>query len=153
MQNLYPIILAIHNLLRWGILILALITIATTLFALITKKPWNARLSQLGLFYTISLDMQLLFGLLLYFIFSPYTQTFFGNISASMSNPTLRFFSIEHILIMVIAIVFAHIGSASRKKDLADEKKLRRAAIFFAISLILILSGIPWGNSPLFRGF
>ena len=69
MENLYPIILAVHNLLRWVVLILALITIIATLFTLAGKKSWTATLSNFGLIYTISLNIQLLFGLFLYLYF------------------------------------------------------------------------------------
>lgn len=152
MDSFYQILLAIHNILRWIIVIFALTTIVTTCIAVIGKKPWDNRLSKFGLFYTISLDTQLLIGLLLYFVFSPLTKAFFSDIGTAMSNATLRFFGMEHFLIMLIAAAFAHIGNSSGIKDLPDEKKLRRAAIFYTISFLLILGGIPWASRPLFPG-
>lgn len=152
MDSIYPVILAIHNILRWivaGFAIYTLFLVYTNLFG---SKTWNGKISKASTFFTISLDTQLLIGLLLYFVFSPLSKAFFQDIGAGMSNATLRFFGMEHFLIMLIAIVFAHLGSAVRKKDLSDEKKLQRAAIFFTISIILILAGIPWASRPLLPG-
>lgn len=149
MDTVFPIILGLHNILRWVVVIFAIITIIQVYASLFGKKVWSTRLSKLTTFYTISLDTQLLLGLLLYFVFSKLTAAFFADIGTGMSNATLRFFGIEHFLMMLAGIILAHIASASRKKDLPDEKKLRRAAIFFTISLILILAGIPWSSRPL----
>ncbi|MEJ2759701.1 MAG: hypothetical protein P8046_14570, partial [Anaerolineales bacterium] len=119
---------------------------------LIGSKSWNPKISKAGTYFTIALDTQLLVGFMLYFVFSPLTKAFFKDIGAGMSNPTLRFFGMEHFLIMLVAIVFAHIGSAVSKKEFPDDTKLQRAAIFFTISLLLILFGIPWTSRPLLPG-
>lgn len=152
MEIFYQILLGIHNVVRWVIVITAVITIASTFSALGGKKGWNTRLSKYGLIYTIALDTQMLIGILLYFVFSPLTKAFFSDIGNSMSNATLAFFGVEHILIMIVAIALAHIGYSAGKKDLSDETKLRRSAIFYTLSLLLILLGIPWTSRPLFPG-
>jgi hypothetical protein len=104
------------------------------------------------MFYTISLDVQLLLGLLLYFVLSPITTIVFNNISASFSNADLRFFAWEHLFVMILALVFAHVGAITSRRAVEDVAKHRRAAIWFSFSLLAILAGIPWFR-PLLPAF
>jgi hypothetical protein len=67
-----------------------------------------------------------------------------------MSDATLRFFSIEHILYMVIAVVLGHVGHALSKKANEAATKHRMAAILFGLATLAILIAIPWSR-PLFR--
>jgi hypothetical protein len=80
----------------------------------------------------------------LYAFVSPVTKTAFNDFGAAMKNADLRFYAVEHILMMVIALVLVHIGRAKSKKDVAPWKKHRSAAIFYGIALLLVLAGIPW---------
>ena len=104
------------------------------------------------MYYTISMDIQLLLGLLLYFIFSPITRAAFQDFGAAMSNSGLRFFAIEHALVMLLAVVFAHLGSALSKKAPDSTGKFKRAALWYALSVLLLIAGMPWFR-PLFRAF
>lgn len=70
----------------------------------------------------------------------------------------IRFFGMEHITMMMIAITLITIGSAKAKRKTTDEAKFKTMAIWFSIALLLILSSIPWSFSPLtsrplFRSF
>ena len=56
----------------------------------------------------------------------------------------MRFFAIEHILMMVVAIILMHIGKAQARKQIGDKAKHRRTLIFYLIALIIILVAIPW---------
>ena len=67
-----------------------------------------------------------------------------------MKNPVARFFAVEHITMMLIAIVLIHIGRARSKKALTDLAKHKAAFWFYLIALLLILAGIPW---PFRHGF
>ena len=74
-----------------------------------------------------------------------------------MKTTALRFFAVEHWMIMIVAAIIIHIGSAQVKKTSESLKKYKRAAIWFTISLILMLAAIPWPGMaaarPLFRLF
>ncbi len=144
MDTLYPIILAVHNLLRWIIVVLSLVVIFKTYQGWFTKSIWVPSIQKLSTYFTIALDSQLLVGFILYFVFSPLSKALFADFSAAMSNPTLRFYGLEHPLLMIIAIALAHIGSSTGKKDLPDNVKYRRAAIFFTLSILAIIFAIPW---------
>ena len=97
-----------------------------------------------GAFFTIAVDTQMLVGLILYGVLSPLTWAAFSNMGAAMKDPTLRFYAVEHVVMMVIAIALVHIGRTRVQKATSDAAKHRTAAIFFGLALVLILAGIPW---------
>ncbi len=78
---------------------------------------------------------------------SPITKAAFNDFGAAMQNPMLRFYAVEHILMMVIALVLMHIGRAKSKKDIAPWKRHRSAAIFYSLTLLIILAAIPWDRA------
>ena len=93
------------------------------------------------------MDIQFLIGMILYAFVSPFTKAAFADFGAAMKNADLRFYAVEHILMMVIALVFVHIGKSKSKKAVASWKKHRAAAIWFGLALVLILVGIPWNRA------
>ncbi len=145
-MDFHSFLTGLHNLTRWLVVLAGLLALFTMLSGLSGRKfgPGDRRA---GLIYTIVLDVQLLLGLLLFFV-SPYIQAGMQNMGSAMSDSTLRFFMVEHTLMMVLAVVAGHIGSAMGKKaDLPDRTRFLRAAIFYAISLALIAFATPWGRS------
>ncbi len=85
-------------------------------------------------------------------MFSPITKGAFNDFGAAMGIKDIRFFAIEHVFYMVLALVFVHLGSALPKKVDVDQSKFKRAALWFGLALLIVLAGIPWGR-PLFPGF
>ncbi len=137
-------ILSLHNIMRWLVLIFAVLAILRSLYGWFGKKEWAQIDDRLGLGYTITMDIQLLLGLLLYFVFSPLTRQAFQDFGAAMSNSALRYFAVEHFLMMFIAVVLVHIGRAMSRRATTDVGKHKRAAIFFTVALLLMLASIPW---------
>jgi Ca2+/Na+ antiporter len=148
---MYGFFLAVHNILRWIVLALLIIALVRALWGWFGKREWTSTDRKVGMFYSVSLDIQLLLGLLLYFVYSPITKTAFKDFGAAMASADLRFFALEHILMMVLAVVFAHVGVASAKRAEEPLLKHRRTAIWFTLSLIVILLGMPWFR-PLLPG-
>ena len=148
---MYAFILAVHNILRWIVLILLVVALVRAFWGWFGKVEWTPMDRKVGMFYSVSLDIQLLLGLILYFVLSPITKLALGDVGAALASTDLRFFAFEHILMMILAVVFAHVGVAAAKR--ADESilKHRRSAIWFSLSLIVILLGMPWFR-PLLPG-
>ncbi len=149
---MYPFVLAVHNIIRWVVVIAGILAVGRALIGWLGKKEWNKQDRMLGMIFTSSVDIQLLLGLLLYFVLSPITTGALKDFGAAMGIAGQRYFAIEHVFYMVLALVFAHLGSALPKKVDADPSKFKRAALWFGLALLLILAGIPWGR-PLFPGF
>ena len=100
-----------------------------------------------NLLLMVFMDIQFLVGMVLYLFLSPMTKAAFNDFGAAMGNSTLRFYAVEHILMMVIALALVHIGRSRTKKDMAPWKKHRAAAIFYTVSLLVILAAIPWDRA------
>jgi len=111
-------------------------------------RSWSETTRKAGSFFTLAITLQFLVGLWLYFGLSPLIK----DISAAMANPSSRFIVIEHFIIMVIAVVLAHIGTARVKRAAEDVAKYRNAAIWYTLTVILILYAIPW-DRPFWRNF
>jgi hypothetical protein len=124
------IILAIHNLLRWVVLAAILFTLFRAYSGWLGKKAWQATDRLAGLIFSITIDVQLLLGIVLIFV-------------RGFSVIQMRFY-IEHIGMMILAVVLAHVGSALSKKADLDVDKHRKAAIWFTLTLLVILVSIPW---------
>ena len=143
---MYGIVLIIHSLLRWAVL-------AAGLAAALRGGVRN---DTAGKWFTILLDIQLLIGLLLYFGLSPVTGAALEDFGGAMGNSQLRFFAVEHVFGMVIALALAHVGRRKIGRAPAD-RKARLAAIFYGLALVAILASIPWpgmpAGRPLFRFF
>ena len=141
---MYPLVLTLHSLVRWAIVIVGVVAVVRAFMGWRGGKPWAQLDDRLGLGFTSTMDLNLLLGLLLYFVLSPITTGALRDMGAAMGNSALRYFAVEHILIMIIAVVVAHIGRSRSKKAASDTGKHKQAAIFFAISLVLVFLAIPW---------
>jgi hypothetical protein len=148
---MYPILLSIHNIVRWAALLLGVIVFVRAIFGFFSRRGWEELDRKLGIYFTSAIDIQLLLGLLLYLFFSPITKQVFSDFGGVMSNSGLRFYAIEHSVTMILALVFAHLGSALSKKASEPRSKHLNAAIWFGLSVLLMLIGMPW-ERPLLPG-
>ncbi len=155
MGSLYNLFLILHSWNRWIILLAGLSIIIASAVALTRKDKFTGFNKFIGLTYISSLHVQLLIGILLYFVFSPLTQAAFNDVGNAMKNSGLRFWLVEHTLLNVIGIVLAQIGYSRSKKMLNDNAKHKTLFTWTLISFILILLAIPMGlmgvERPWFR--
>jgi hypothetical protein len=149
---MYAFILAVHNILRWVVLFLLILSLVRAFWGWFGKRDWTSTDSRVGTSYSVALDTQLLLGLILYFVLSPITRIAFSDFGAALANTDLRFFVFEHVLMMILAVILAHVGVATAKRAAEPIIKHRRAVIWFSLSLIAILLGMPWFR-PLLPGF
>lgn len=140
---MYPLLLSLHSVMRWVVVILAVLAVGRALYGWLGKQDWTELDERLGLFYTIALDVQLLLGIVLYIV-SPFIRGILGNMGEAMGDTLLRFYAIEHVFMMVIAVILAHVGRALAKRAKDPAKKHRMAAIFFGLSFVVMLISIPW---------
>lgn len=146
---MYPFLLTTHSLMRWVVLIAGIYLIVRAVRGVVGKRPYVAGDSAAGLFFTISLDIQLVIGLLLYGVFSPVTRTAFANMADAMGTREIRFFVAEHFVLMMLAVAVAHVTSVLVRRAPVDDVKFKRAAIGGLVTLALILAGIPWWRPAL----
>ena len=151
---MYQFVLFLHSWLRWLILVAFIIVILRSLAGWLRKLPYERYDNVLSIVLVSMFDVQILLGLLLYLVLSPITSAVFMDFGNAMHNPELRFWGVEHIFVMILAAVVIHLGRNFAKKAENNLVKFRVQSIYFLLSLILVLSRIPWGESVrLFRSF
>jgi hypothetical protein len=125
----------------WAYIALLVLVVAVVTFfsGLISKKEFTSGDRKIGLVALIVMHIQLLVGLILYFV-SPLGFASLGQ----MTDKALRLTSLEHPLINIIAIALITIGWSRHKKVVTSTAKFKTFSIFYGVGLLLILSRIPW---------
>jgi hypothetical protein len=131
---MYNGLLFTHSYLRYIILILLVIVIIASLMGMTNKKPYTSTDNKLSLFLFISTHLQLLVGLILFFV-SPVVQ-FSGD---AMKNPATRYWLVEHNTAMLIAIVFITLARTTSKRMADAQSRHKRMFIFNLIALVIIV--------------
>ena len=136
---MYSFIQKFHSGWAYLALLLLVIAVVNSLIGLSSKKEFTANVRKIALFGLIATHIQLVVGLILYFV-SPLGSAVFGQ----MKEAALRLTSLEHPLTNLIAITLITIGWSKHKKAATNEAKFKSIAIFFGLGLLLILIRIPW---------
>ncbi|PSL07643.1 hypothetical protein [Cecembia rubra] len=131
-----------------GLAYLALAALAIVfIYALIgalSNREFTEKDRKFALIAFILSHVQLLIGLILYFV-SPLGFTLLKG-GGAMSDSTARLTALEHPLINILAIVVITIGYSRAKKFSESRAKFRSIYMLYAIGLVLIISRIPWSN-------
>ena len=135
-------LLVLHSILRWLVLIFAFWTIFSAISGLMSKRNYVRADDKSNFFFMLSIDVQLLIGMILYF--SGQWCDKLKHIGDYMKDPNVRFFALEHFLLMLIAWVLVHAGRISVKKAATSQAKFKKQLIYFGIALLIILAAIPW---------
>jgi hypothetical protein len=143
---MYGVVLALHNIIRWVALVFGIAAAVLAWVGWLRKRDWQPSDRKLGSYFAMSVDIQFLLGLLLFFFFSPLTRTALQDFGTAMSVANLRFFVLEHPFYMILALVFAHLGSILPRRVDQSTSKYRRAAIWFTLAVLMILLGMPWAR-------
>lgn len=131
----------------WAYLVLLVLVVSTfnAIVKFIGDKEFNPIDFRLALFTLITMHIQLLIGIVLFFTkdyFSTIEEV--GGMGEVMKNSALRNLIVEHPLTMIIAVTLVTIGYSKHKKKLTSKPKFKLLAIFYTIALVLVLAKIPW---------
>lgn len=143
LTSLYGTLLAIHCDLRWLVLLAGVGAIAVAGMGILHKASFAPLGRVVGLVYVSLMDTQVLIGILLWFP-SPYVRTFLENPALGMRQHDPRFFAVEHTVMMLAALVLAHIGAVRSRRAPTASSAYGAALKWYAASLIVIVAGIPW---------
>lgn len=137
----YSIFRHLHSGFRYIVFVLLIAAIIQSLLGWINRKPYTELNRKINLFTLISAHTQLLIGIVLFFL-SPYVQ-FNSN---TMKDDTTRYFTVEHWVMMLIAIILITIGYSKSKKIVMPESKHRTVALFYLIAFLIIVAAIVAGH-------
>lgn len=139
--------LDLHNLLRWVVLMVGAAAIVMAWAGVFSGSAWTKPNASVARFFTIAFDLQVLVGILLYAWLSPLVTGALRNMSMGeiMGNSDLRFFVVEHALLMIVAAVLVHIGAVRGRKSNAT----LQPAILYTLALVAVVAAIPWDRGLL----
>ncbi|TXK78422.1 hypothetical protein [Mesonia sp. K4-1] len=142
---MYRAIYYLHSYWAYMVILVAFLATINALIGVFTKKPYGAKDFRISLFALICTHLQLLIGLILFFV-SPKIVWFSENVDMGliMKNSTMRMYNVEHPLLMIIAIALITIGYSKHKKKLSSAPKFKTLAIFYTLAFAAILAMIPW---------
>jgi hypothetical protein len=148
-STFYAPVLFLHSWGRW----IALVAAVGTVLAAIRRRDGAAE--RWGLIAMTALDVQMLLGLLLYFLVSPNMQEILAHFGDAMKDSASRFWAVEHITPMFAAVISAHVGRVLARNAKTPGAKRSRLLVAFGVAIVLMIVGMPWpgrpGGRPLFR--
>lgn len=142
---MYTALLDLHSVLRWVILVLALVAIFKSYSGMMAGKVFSAGDRKVGLFLMIAAHTTLVVGFYLW-LAGPYGLANIRNLGFGevMRDRVYRFYAVEHLVGMLIAIVLITLGRGAAKKSISDRAKHKRTFWYILVALVIMLATIPW---------
>src|SRR6266850_2296888 len=140
---MYTFVLLLHSWLRWAALIAG---VGATMAALTDRAPTAGlgRVDRWGLALMATLDLQMLLGLLLYLALSPTMEAIRENFRAAMQDRVARFWAVEHISMMLMAVILVHVGRVLARKAKTPGAGRTRLLVCFGIATLAMIAATPW---------
>lgn len=130
----------------WAYLVVALLLFTVINAFLNAKKEYKDKDLRLSLFTLIVSHIQLLIGLGWYFMSPAYKGLKENGMGATMKDSAQRLLTVEHPIMMILAIVFITIGFSKHKNKTTDEAKFKTILMWYGLALVFVLSRIPWSQ-------
>ena len=143
---MYETILTVHSYLAYIVLAVLIVAVVNAIMGFSGNKLFTLEKDfRIGLFALIFAHLQLLVGLILYFI-SPSGLNAIKTLGMGGLNSAARLLAVEHPFVNILAVVLITIGWSRHKKILEAKGKFKTIAIFYGLGLLFFLSRIPWGQ-------
>ena len=143
---MYETIINLHSYLAYAVLAILFLAVANAIAGLVGNKMFTMQKDlRLSLFALIFSHIQLLIGLILFFV-SPNGLSAIQEHGMGGLSSAARLLAVEHPFVNILAVILITIGWSRHKKIMAGDKKFKSIAIFYGLGLLLILSRIPWGQ-------
>jgi uncharacterized membrane protein len=144
---MYKMLLGLHSGIRYIVIVLFVLALIMAITSLFGKKPYSETNRKINLFALISAHVQLLTGLILYFV-SPMVGI--SDMGAAMKDTVLRYWTVEHAVMMIFAVILITVGHSRSKKAIDAFNKHRAIALFYGLALLVILLAIYQSGRPIF---
>ncbi len=137
----------IHSYWAYIVLLMLVIAIGNALLGKFMNKSFTIKDLRISLFALIVTHIQLLVGLILYFV-SPRFSAWQEGVGAVMGDASLRLYLVEHPVTNILAVVLITMGWSMHKRQAESSKKFLRIGLFYLLGTVLLLSRIPWSEWP-----
>jgi len=136
---MHPFLQTLHSYNRHLLLAALIFVLIRAYTGWLNRKPYEKLDNTAGAALLGLTHLQLLLGLIMYAFTSPLTKAAFENFGMAMKDPNARYWAVEHISAMLIAVVFIQLGRTFSKKASTDLDKHKKSAIYTSIALVIIV--------------
>ena len=137
----------IHSFWVYIVLLILVVAIGNALLGKFMNKSFTIKDLRISLFALIVTHIQLLVGLILYFV-SPRFSAWQEGVGAVMEDDSLRLYLVEQPVTNILAVVLITMGWSMHKRQAKSSKKFLRIGLFYLLGTVLLLSRIPWFEWP-----
>ena len=137
-------ILSIHSILRYLVLLFGAWAVFNAITGVSSKRSYNGNDNKSNLFFMILTDIQLLLGLILLYNWVSNSGVSDLDMGTIMKDKAMRFWTVEHPIMMFLAWIFVHVSRTASKKATTDLSKHKKVLIFSGLALLIMLASIPW---------
>ncbi|MBK6485789.1 MAG: hypothetical protein IPF98_02730 [Gemmatimonadetes bacterium] len=148
---MHSALLATHNIVRWLVLAAGVWAVFRVWRGWLSRSVWTDADAGAVKLFVNTLSLQFVVGLVLYGV-SPLIRGALGDMGATMKNAPVRYFAVEHVVVMLFAIALGHIGAVRIRKAASNSARFQAATIFMGFALAAVAGFVPWGR-PLFPKF
>lgn len=126
--------------------LILIIAVGNAIIGVTSNKEFQEKDLRIPLFALIIAHIQLLIGLVAYFMSAQFTFLKENGMGAAMKDPEIRLVVIEHPLMMILAVILITVGFSKHKNKSTDKAKFKTIALYYGVALVFVLSRIPWGQ-------
>ena len=141
---MYRWLLVAHGIWRWAVIFAGIAAVACASRGWLRRSTIFGPCAVFGRLFGIAVDIQVLMGAALYLVFSPMTNVAMRINGAAASGTDMAFIGTTHALIMVAVLVAVHLSAVIVRRGRDDAARLRRSALCYGLTLLLLLVAIPW---------
>ena len=142
---MYSTIQTLHSYWAFLVLLVLILAIANAFKGRLQAAEFQARDLRLSLFALIFSHIQLVLGLIVYFV-SPWFDLWSQQGMGVMKDAQARLYLVEHPITNLIALFLITLGWSLHKRQSSATKKFGRIALFYSLGFLLLLSRIPWNQ-------
>ena len=135
-------LLDLHNINRWLFLAFGLYAITKASLGIIKNQEYGKTHNLSAVLFIAVTHLQALIGLILYF--GRGWHNFIPQLGEYMKQTSIRFWTIEHIFGMLVAVVLIQMGRTKSKKESESRNKFKISLWYFSIAMLIVLATIPW---------
>lgn len=133
---MYEIVIRIHIIISSLFYITAAIVVSWSIIGWVKNFKASRTYNRFSFVFIHVLYLQLITGVTLYFFLKPEAQSAGLSIEEAALQSSLRFWAIEHVSLMLFALILSQIGRLLIKNITSDRKKFRAATLYFGVSFI-----------------
>jgi hypothetical protein len=148
---MYSLTLATHNIVRWLVLAAGIWAVVRCWMGWRARAVWGEKDAGAVKLFVNALSLQFVVGVVLYAV-SPLIRGGLADMGAAMRTPSVRYFVVEHVFVMIAAIALGHIGAARIRKAGSDSARFQTATIWMGLALAAVAGFVPW-DRPILPSF